>query len=453
MSLAGHQIPAALVRAIADGSSGAAGREALVAGQRSKCLALLRLVVDLAAAAGHPEAGVTREGYQALTQVQRLAPQAAEHVLRHPAVGSWALQTVLRLRGGTAAEVAPGRLASVAAAAAIRGDVPCDIGLPRSACEHATLELPSLGRLLLPDWLRGNVTGLRNPGTAGGAAELHGRHGALALPGRLGTDAPGWRAIRAVTAGTAPTRISVLIDDVDSYRLTGYAGQLDQLTADQRRAWSRCFSGGWRVLTEDHPEIAADVAGLIVAMTPLRRPAGAQVSVSSRRAFGGVALSLPDDEVAMAVTLAHEVQHTKLSALMDLFPMVVASARGGYYAPWRDDPRPLASLLQGVYAHLGVASFWRRHRYVVRESAEVLHAHIEFTRWRGACAEVARFLSARPELTPCGSFFVAGMTHLLSSWQHDPVPTAAQAHADLVTGEHRERWIRRHGRADWPAVR
>jgi uncharacterized protein len=453
MPLAGHQIPAALVRAIADGSSGADGREALVAGQRSKCLALLRLVVDLASAAGHPEAGVTRDGYRALALVQRLAPQAAEHVLRHPAVGSWALQTVLRLRGGTAAEVSPGRLASVAAAAAIRGDVPCDIGLPRSACEHGALELPSLGRLLLPDRLRGDVAGLHAPGGDGGPAELYGSHGTVRLPGRLGADAPGWHAIPVVTAGTLPARISMLIDDVDSYRLTGYAGQLDQLTADQRRAWSRRFSGGWRVLTQDHPEIAADVAGLIVAMTPLQRPAGAQVSVSSRRAFGGVALSLPEDEVSMAVTLAHEVQHTKLSALMDLFPMVVASARGTYYAPWRDDPRPLASLLQGVYAHLGVASFWRRHRYVVRESAEVLHAHIEFTRWRGSCAEVVRFLSARPELTPCGSFFVGGMTHLLSSWQHDPVPAAAQARADFATGEHRERWRSRHGEADWPAAR
>ena len=29
------------------------------------------------------------------------------------------------------------------------------------------------------------------------------------------------------------------------------------------------------------------------------------------------------------------------------------------YVPWRDDPRPASGLLQGVYAHLGIARFRR----------------------------------------------------------------------------------------------
>ena len=53
------------------------------------------------------------------------------------------------------------------------------------------------------------------------------------------------------------------------------------------------------------------------------------------------------------MTLVHEFQHSKLSAMLDLVPLTDPDDHGRYFAPWRVDPRPLAGLLQGVYAFVG----------------------------------------------------------------------------------------------------
>lgn len=33
-----------------------------------------------------------------------------------------------------------------------------------------------------------------------------------------------------------------------------------------------------------------------------------------------------------------------------------------FYAPWRDDARPVSGLLQGAYAYLGLSRFWRQRQ-------------------------------------------------------------------------------------------
>jgi HEXXH motif-containing protein len=45
----------------------------------------------------------------------------------------------------------------------------------------------------------------------------------------------------------------------------------------------------------------------------------------------------------------HEVQHLKLAALLDIVTLTMPGEHDRYYAPWRDDPRPLSGLLQGTY--------------------------------------------------------------------------------------------------------
>jgi HEXXH motif-containing protein len=197
------------------------------------------------------------------------------------------------------------------------------------------------------------------------------------------------------------------------------------------------------VLADHHPQAAADVLALMSALTPLSGADGANRSITSRRVFGSIALSLPADDVAMALTLAHEVQHAKLYAVMDLLPLFTDHAQTLYYAPWRPDPRPLANLLQGMYAHLGVAHFWWLHREVPQAAAGVHHAHVEFVRWRNACAQVAQIISARPELTRYGAAFVEGMLRVLHEWRDESVPPAAQAEAARLAGEHWRHWEKR----------
>ncbi|WP_372470749.1 aKG-HExxH-type peptide beta-hydroxylase [Nonomuraea aurantiaca] len=102
---------------------------------------------------------------------------------------------------------------------------------------------------------------------------------------------------------------------------------------------------------------------MISVVTPLSGERWA-ASGTSRTAMGCVALARPRCARSLAASLAHEVQHAKLSVLFYLLDLVLATENDRFYAPWRHDHRPLTGLLHGTYAHLGVADFWQRQRYV-----------------------------------------------------------------------------------------
>lgn len=442
MTLSVHQISARQVRAIAEGISTGTELQILALAQRSKALAMLAMVARSAAEARHPEAGAAAAGWDLLTRVQRKTPAAVEALLRYPSTAAWACETLLAF-GSPSRPARPGHLAVIATAAAIRGGASCVAELPAAECAGLELHLPSLGSVRLLREFRGKAAVLRHHD---GTTEICAGNAKMVLPRRLDADGPGWRPLATVTANSGRKRLRLVMDDADPFRLPGYDGPLERLSDRQRDEWRRRILGGWRLLVRDHQRTAADLLTLISALTPLSGADGASRSITSRRAFGTIGLSLPDDDVAAALILTHEVQHAKLCALMDLVPMVTESASALYYAPWRSDPRPLVSLLQGMYAHLGVARFWWHHREVAGEPFEVHRAHVEFARWRTACAQVAKVVSDQPELTKGGRAFVDGMVRVLGGWRHEYVPPAAQEEADAAVGEHQRQWeTRRRG--------
>jgi uncharacterized protein len=438
MAIRLHSVTSQQVRALAEGTSTQADLALLRTTEASRCLATLALIVRDAKACRHPEADAVEAAWQLLIRVQREAPEAAAELLRYPSVGAWA--TGLATGGGETAHApaaSPGQLALVAAAAAIRGRVSSTVSLPPSALDRAAVHLPSLGTVILPATQRSEVTIRHHDGTT----EISGRPGGLVLSSRrLGIDAPGWHALATVRADADGGQLRLVVDDADPYRLPGDVKLSGQLSPVSRDEWRRRITGGWRVLVRDHQRTAADIAALIRIVVPLATSEGNMRSVTSRRVFGAVGLSLPADDVLMALTLAHEVQHAKLSALMDLVPLVNEPVTSVYYAPWRPDPRPLASLLQGLYAHLEVARFWRRHRTVALDPAEAWHANVEFARWRNSCAQAAQSVRGHPGLTSCGSVLVDGMINVLQSWHNDSIPAEATAQADREIIEHKRQW-------------
>ncbi|MDV6287982.1 HEXXH motif-containing putative peptide modification protein [Streptomyces sp. UP1A-1] len=120
---------------------------------------------------------------------------------------------------------------------------------------------------------------------------------------------------------------------------------------------------------------------LIRAVVPYGRTAAVPpaaptvaVSASSGDSFGAMLISRPGSALALAETLVHEFQHSKLAALLHLFPLLDDDREERYYAPWRADPRHLTGLLHGAYAFTGVAGFWR-DRLAEPEHAEVAAYH------------------------------------------------------------------------------
>lgn len=153
----------------------------------------------------------------------------------------------------------------------------------------------------------------------------------------------------------------------------------------------------------------------------------------------------------LAVTLVHESQHHKLGALSHLLTLCEASRSVRYYAPWRDDPRPLAGLLQGVYAFAGITQFWRAHRHHA-PPGERAAADFEFALWRRQTLGVLRVITASGRLTGHGQRFVETLHAELVTCQDDEVPAAALDAANAAALDHRALWRGHNIRLD-PADR
>jgi HEXXH motif-containing protein len=185
--------------------------------------------------------------------------------------------------------------------------------------------------------------------------------------------------------------------------------------------------------------IAAEVAAAISVIVPLSRSADGQLSSSSPEAFGAVAMSEPPDPDTCAVTFTHEVQHLKLCAVLEIVSLTQPDDGRLRYAPWRRDPRPIAGLLQGAYAYLGVTEFWRRQRQLATGSAQ-LRADGEFALWRAGTTRVIDTLLSSNRLTPEGTHFVQRMSETAGDWGSEPVSSEAREFALRESEAHLARW-------------
>jgi uncharacterized protein len=426
-----HDMPVHLFDAIAAGGGGAEAVESLAAAQYSKHVLLLQGVLQATEAADHSEREWVRRGYGLLTAAQRHDAKATAEVITYPSVAAWALRTLRELRGErTVPGATPARLCAVAAAAATRAGFPAEIDIPVTA---GSAMLPSIGAAKV----KGQGATFRN---------ARGNIGVLSPPARVELppdpyeDAPGWSGLRRVQVG----QLNVLIDDLDPFRMPAEPNLALRLSSAEAATWAAAFHQAWPILAEHHPVIAEEVATAVKVVVPLRQQGKGVVSSSSRHTFGAIALSEPSDPWTLAMTLAHETHHLKLSALLDVVRLTLPDDGRRFYAPWRDDPRPVSGLLQGAYAYLGVSRFWRRQRQVA-EGSDAIRAHAEFAQWRAASARVARTLLSCGQLTQAGTRFVRGMETTLTGWESEPVPEAARQLALHRAGEHLRRWQSANG--------
>jgi HEXXH motif-containing protein len=428
------RIPGATFTALATGGGGSAAVALLSAGQHSKHMLLIRGVMEEARRRGHSQAPATRRAYDLLATIQRDNPKVVDPILRHPSVGAWARRTILALRAGHP-EASPEQLAAVAATAAIRTGTACDIDVPAI---EGVVTLPSLGQAILCPTVQSTTVQC----DANGAEVLAGSE-VVRIPDVSGEDTPGWRGLRAMSVQSDGSALRVIIDDLDPYRMPGMANMGGRLTASEADLWQKTLRGAWDVLVRHHRNIADEVTGMIRVLTPLAPPPQGQSSATSRETFGCVALSTPPDAVTMAVTLAHETQHAKLSALLDLVPLTKPDDGSRFYAPWREDPRPVPGLLQGAYAYLGVTDFWRNQRCVESGEAAV-HAAAEFSRWRASALTVTRTLLASGRLTTLGENFTATMSQQLEDWADETVSSQARTLARARADRHLSEWRARN---------
>lgn len=426
MNLGYHRLPPGLFDAIAAGGGGSAAAEILKRVQHSKHTLLLLGVVATAEASGHEHRNLARQAHDLLTCAQSRDPAAATAVIRHPSVGAWAYRTMIGLRRGPRMPGAtPGGLAAVAAAAAIRAGLEAEIQVPVT---DGIVMLPSVGAA---GPVEAEMATVRN---AEDRIEVSTASQKIIIPGHYRDRVPGWFPLRTIDAGS----LELLVDDIDPFRMPAAP---NLAAAVNLHHWSSVFQTAWGLLTEHHPAVAAEVTGLVHVIVPLTTPPRGQVSSSSPETSGAIALSEPSEACTLASTLAHEVQHVKLSALLDLVQLTQPDDGRRFYAPWRDDPRPISGLLQGAYAYVGVSGFWRRQR----ELDHAIDSHVEFARWREAAALTADVLRSSGQLTAAGETFVRGMAGTLHAWQSEDVPELARQRASEEGDRHMIRWQAQNG--------
>ncbi|MER7849113.1 FxsB family cyclophane-forming radical SAM/SPASM peptide maturase [Kitasatospora sp. NPDC096077] len=374
--------------------------------------AQLALTRAMLAAAWDASGQGRAEAWELLSELDVAAPAEVDAVLGHPYARAWAAR---RLAGDLSVGLGP--LAALAAAAAVRAGRGDAVQVP---ARGGGLHLPTLGWVEVPDG-EAVVTGRAD------GFEVRASDGSV----RTALDRP-LRRVRLAGGWT------VALEDLDPLRDSHDHPVAGRLPEAELLAWTGALREAWELLGRDLPRYAEGLRAGLGTVTPLRPgPTGRDVSSAARQAYGAVAIARPATAPTLALLLAHEFQHVKLGAVLDLFDLYDRADDRLYFAPWRPDPRPLEGLLQGTYAHLAVTEYWgtRTAAYdgLAGEAAD--RARAQFALWRQYTAEAVERLAESGALTGLGARFVEGMGESVAPWLAVPLPAAAERDAGRARQE------------------
>jgi HEXXH motif-containing protein len=445
-----HTISATGLDALLRGRGDGAVIDELIGAEHSRRLLLLRALYDRSVSLSSDSFDSPlslSDAWELLERVQAKSPGAVEDVLMAPGTGTWLSCALRNLRkpprSAVPAWVTLGHLASLAAASAAAARIEFTLTVP---VNQGAVSLPGLGSAVLPtdeDWTTARVTGdqWRMRITGGGGEVVVGSDRARRVPD--------WRPTRRVTLGHDAAVGSVTLEEHDPYRSYSGPSAPRTLSESEARAWQSSLTKAWNVLLRDEPSSLDAMRRGLISITPL--PRGERFrpySSSSAEAFGGINVSLSDESAELAATLVHEFQHVKLGALTHLVPLLRRPEKTEeppelFHAPWRDDPRPVEGLLQGIYAFIGVARFWRVHRRAA-DAARAPLAHFEFALWRDAVSSALNSVRRHERLTPLGRQLLQSLTQSCAGWLGDDVPAMELRLAREAAASHRARWHEHH---------
>lgn len=435
-----HQLPVEAFAALASGGGGPAVVEHLRGVQYSKHLMLLQVTATEARKRdpASPEIAAFLAALKLLTKVQETDQDAFGWLFGLPHIGAWAHDCLQREDQGLPPDF--GYLASAAAAAGVRAGVPFELDAP---VRDGTVAFPGLGHFDGIDgqpWVR-----LRSDGERLAVGALPAMPCAALVPDDGAAEPVAcWHGtpVARVTAGGRTW--SVLLEDTDRYLDLFGRPTAAALTAAEAGNWRTRLQGAWEVLVRHHRWAADSIAAGVSVLVPLTVRSGADMeSATTPAAFGAIATSWPPDPVIMAEMLVHEFQHLKLCGLLDMVPLTQPCDEL-VYAPWRTDPRPASGLLQGVYAHLGIARFWNVQRQAETEPDEIFRAEVMFERWRSTIGPSTATLMRTGCLTEDGIRFVSMLGNEGRRLKSEPVPADATAVATDVALDHWLTWQLSH---------
>lgn len=377
------------------------------------------------------------DAWELLARTQEKKPSALDLILAHPYTGSWAGYTARLLRNRISG-VCPmwmhvGHLHALAAAAAIHAGLDFHTHIP---LWNGRAMLPTLGMAQLvadSPWAVAEVRGER------GQVQVGNEVGSVQLPPALTVDAPGWWGIQRLTIRASEHVLSLHLDDLDPYRGVYEPVPPQRLDPSEVAAWRALLDQAWHLIVHHLPDIADALPAGLNSLVPRPAVPFRMPSASTGEAFGSAIIARPSDAAYLAATLIHEFHHIRLGGLMHLALLYEEDSRERFYTPWRDDPRPIGGVLQGVYAFFGVTAFWRALARAGIKAPD-RRAAFEFAYWREQTWRVLRVLRDDPVLTSAGRRFVNGIAERLGPWQDESVPADLAALVTAVGADHYAGW-------------
>ncbi|MEU7764496.1 HEXXH motif domain-containing protein [Nocardia sp. NPDC049190] len=424
---------------LSSGYGTVASVETLVDGMVTTRMILLRtLIAEVTARApGSAERAGLVEAYQSLADLQQTHPAEVRALLSYPHVGLWLAHVFSVLDAESDAVPATlwadcGYLGWLAAAGALTCRPEGSVTL---VTRNGAVMLPGIGLARL------------GSSEAAGHCELRWASGTLHFTTDTGTvtvsavdeeSDPAWLPLRTVR-GT-PEEREVLLDDLDPFRDLRDA-HLDppRLTAAHSDRWQQDFAGAWDLLHRHFNHYLLPMRPCLRALAPLSaQPLAASTSHTAFNGLGCVYTTAPADPCQLALTLIHEIQHAKFTLLTDQIMLFDPDPTCRFYAPWRDDPRPIYGLLHGIYAFFGVTDFWRIHRNA--ECHRSMQAHVNFALWRVQVEAAIAQAATSGLLTPAGEDFLDRLTASMGAWAAEDVPAATALATAEVSVAHRTFW-------------
>ena len=124
--------------------------------------------------------------------------------------------------------------------------------------------------------------------------------------------------------------------------------------------WLSTLEEAWYWIEECSTLLASEILMGIKSLVPVYSHAhDVHISETFRAIPGVVILSWMSNTSVIVEALVHEYHHHKLNALLNLDPIIAEGTfEEIYYSPWRNDPRPLDGILQGIYVFQAVLDFW-----------------------------------------------------------------------------------------------
>jgi uncharacterized protein len=418
-----HDLDASTLDLLASGGGGPRAIEELIQAQVSKHLMLI------GAALSHWPGPTTQRDdlVDILESARRRDSTTYRRVIGAPLVGAWAAIVNRAIRAGTVEPTDLSHLSALAIVAAAATGLDATAAVPVRA---GVVAVPGWGCATVP------ATTARLTARDGGLIVHSGRNPIAVSE----TDAPQWQAVRHLASANPTYRVA--LDDLDPFRHGHHVPPASRLAPSEVQRWRGLFSQAWTLLADRIPERAAELATGLRTLIPLAdADDGSALSATLRHTFGAFGLTRPATPAEFAVTLVHEFQHSKLSAIIDITPLIEPGERRRYFAPWREDPRPLAGLLQGVYAFVAVADTWRALRGV---DAVAATADVEFAKTRLMVDSGLTSVERSAALTRAGAALAVGLRATTDQLLAEPVSTAVAREAAAAVARIRERWRLRH---------